>query len=433
MFGRKSSDIPSLNKNELFCVSCKKLLVLNSAEERGEVNIICPVCDTTFSLQEGKEFIDNISKITEGHCPHCSTNLVFNLEDRMPRSKILCPKCNREFDVKETLIDENERQLKSEKEVKIENSENLTPMVTSNSLSESLRIPEPTRSLVWITDEDPSFAESPMTINVTISLTEDGGVESSIKQKGFYSEPSLIWTKLPVEKNNELETEAMYYPRYTAIGPEHRYQYLNWLRDITQPTNLSYVFLYFYGLERHMLIGNYDGAVDEIIRLMKNHKKGSFISYATTSLIVASIARNRMDIVKRAPFILKEEVDEALALRIMLGSPLTGEDVMQMASKVGFTNRRYIKLYPDLFEGTLNKKITDFEKENGPILKVFDINSFKRESKNVFANMSIPNEYRIIKIPQIVKNEKFRLAMYSLLQSTHNSIKDDLRKTSKNK
>src|SRR5690606_23887746 len=116
----------------------------------------------------------------------------------------------------------------------------------NNNLAESLRIPKPTRSLVWITDEDPSLAESPMSINMVLTIDENG-VNSEIKKKGFYAEPSLVWTKLPVKPNNGLETQAMYWPRYFAFDPESRYQYLNWLRDITQQTNLSYVFLYFYG------------------------------------------------------------------------------------------------------------------------------------------------------------------------------------------
>ena len=66
------------------------------------------------------------------------------------------------------------------------------------------------------------------------------------EENGFYAEPSLIWSKLAVTPNTDLETEPMYYPSYTAFTPKIRYQYLNWLRDITQPTNLSFVFLYFY-------------------------------------------------------------------------------------------------------------------------------------------------------------------------------------------
>jgi uncharacterized protein YbaR (Trm112 family) len=423
---------------EVYCIKCHENLKLNLEERKGEKDIFCPICKSEFPIKKGEEFMNKISPVKEGLCPHCREDLTFSVGDRVLNNRIICPLCKKDFTIEDSAfvvkdvvlsdINEGGNSVQKDKKEIV-----LTYEKEKTSLIDSLIIPEPTKSLLWITDEEPSFVESPMTINITVSLGEDGEVESDIKENGFYSEPSLIWTKLPIEKNSNLETAAMYYPRYAAFDAEHRYQYLNWLRDITQPTNLSYVFLYFYGLERHLLIGNYDGAVEEIIRLMKNHKKGSFISYATTSLIVASIARNRMDIIKRAPFILEEEVDEALALRIMLGSPLTGEDVMQMASRVGFTNRRYIKLYPEQFEKILNEKIREFEEEYGPILKVFDINSFKRESRNVFANISIPDEYRVVKVPQIVKNQKFKSAMYKLLQITHDTIKEDLQKKRKHK
>jgi len=421
---------------EVYCIKCHENLKLNLEERKGEKDVFCPICKSEFPLKKGEEFMNKISPVKEGLCPHCREDLTFSVGDRVFNNRIICPLCKKDFTiegstsaVKDVVLSEptkdKNRVQKDKKELVLAHGKEKA------SLIDSLIIPEPTKSLLWITDEDPSFVESPMTINITVSLTEDGEVESEIKENGFYSEPSLIWTKLSIKKNSELETKAMYYPRYAAFDPEHRYQYLNWLRDITQPTNLSYVFLYFYGLERHLLIGNYDGAVEEIIRLMNNHNKGSFINYATTSLIVASIARNRMDIIERAPFILEEEVDEALALRIMLGTPLTGEDVMQMASRVGFTNRRYIKLYPEQFEKILNEKIREFEEEYGPILKVFDINSFKRGPRNVFANVSIPDEYRVVKVPQIVRNQKFKLAMCNLLQITHDTIKEDLQKKRK--
>ena len=87
----------------------------------------------------------------------------------------------------------------------------------------------------------------------------------------------------------------MYWPSYSAFSPEARYEYLRWLSDITQPTNLSYVFLYFYGLERHLLVGEYDAAVDEIVRLLKAHPKKSFIQYASQSLIIASLLTYYID------------------------------------------------------------------------------------------------------------------------------------------
>ncbi|MGI6423094.1 MAG: TerB N-terminal domain-containing protein [Candidatus Dojkabacteria bacterium] len=310
----------------------------------------------------------------------------------------------------------------------------MTVSNSSQSPTESLLIPEPTRSLVWMTDEDPSLAESPTSINIVISLTDDG-VSTSKKEKGIHSEPSMIWKKLRVTPNSNLEEDAMYWPTYFRFTPEQRYQYINWLRDITQPTNLSYVFLYFYGLERHLLVGNYDDAVLEIRRLLLAHKAQSFQSYAMTSLIMASLARQRNDIINMVPEILESEANEALLLRMIYGTSISAEDVIDMSSRVGFTNKRYIKAYPDLFKTTLQRNIDQFEKEYGPILKQFDISKMKKEERSVFANMSIPEEYRCIKIPQVFENKKFTNAMKTMLQNTHDEVKQILKdmRQSKNK
>jgi hypothetical protein len=303
----------------------------------------------------------------------------------------------------------------------------ITTTGKTNELVESLRIPEPTRSMLFTTDEDTSKIQDALGISVTINLDPNTGNSSvSTEEKSFFSEPSLIWTKLSIKPNNWLEDKAMYWPSYSAFDPEHRYQYLRWLRDIEKPTNLSYVFLYFYGLERHMLIGNYDGAVDEILRLIKSHTKPSFRSYATTSLITASIIRGRLDIIERAPFLLEEEVDEALALRIKVGTSMTAEDVISIASKVGFTNKRYIKLHPKMFNRNLTKVISDFEKKHGNILSIFNLDEFKKEDAQVFANMSIPEKYRTAKIPVILDNKRFKSAMFGALSEAHRRTKIEL-------
>lgn len=287
-----------------------------------------------------------------------------------------------------------------------------------NSITESLLIPEPTRSLLWTTDEDTSNLESATSITIVTD-----GVNFHQKENGFYSEPSLVWTKLPVKANSELIQEAMYWPSYSSFSPEARYQYLRWLGDITQPTNLSYVFLYFYGLERHLLIGEYDEAVDEIARLLKAHPKKSFVNYASQSLIVSSLARDRLDIVDRIPSLLEEEIDEALALRIIKGTSVTPEDVISIANKVGFNNKRYIKLYPEIFKEELQKHIDKFENQFGSLMSTFKLEDFRREEVTVFANLSIPEHIRLVKIPVILEDKKFSSGINNLLQSAHDEVK----------
>src|SRR3989344_2136268 len=297
-------------------------------------------------------------------------------------------------------------------------NENLPVLRKSGGIVESLLIPEPTKSLLWTTDEDTSKIEHAGSITLSISLSDEG-VRMDEKQNGFYSEPSLIWTKLPIKRNNDLIQEAMYWPSYTAFSPEARYQYLKWLGDITQPTNLSYVFLYFYGLERHLLVGEYDAAVDEIARLLKAHPKKSFIHYASQSLIIASLGKDRLDIIERIPYLLEEEIDEALALRVIKGTSMTPDDVISIASKVGFNNKPYIKLYPEVFKEELQKNIDAFEQQFGNLLSTFKLEDFRREDTTVFANLSIPEHVRHIKVPIILEDKKFSQGINNLLRAAH--------------
>jgi hypothetical protein len=310
----------------------------------------------------------------------------------------------------------------SSAEKKSEAKSNLPIKKDSDSIVESSLIPEPTRSLLWVTDEDTSKIEHAGSITLSISVS-DKGVHLNEKQNGFYAEPSLIWTKLPIKTNNELIQEAMYWPSYSAFSPEARYQYLRWLGDITQPTNLSYVFLYFYGLERHLLVGEYDAAVDEIARLLKAHPEKSFVQYASQSLIIASLGKDRLDVIDRIPSLLEEEIDEALALRVVKGTSMTPDDVISIASKVGFNNKRYIKLYPELFKEELQKNIDTFEKQFGNLLSTFKLEDFRREDTTVFANLSIPEHVRHIKVPIILEDKKFSQGMNNLLQAAHEGVK----------
>ncbi len=294
----------------------------------------------------------------------------------------------------------------------------------TNELSTHVAIPEPTKSLLWITNENASKIRSAGSIRITITLS-DTGVKTTQgdpdDSNNFFSEPSLIWTKLPVLPNSSLETKPMYYPSYSGLSPAHRYQYLKWLANVEQPTNLSYVFLYYYGLERHLLIGNYDGAVDEILRLIKFHDRGTFKSYATTALLVASLERKRPDIFQKAPFLLEQLTNEGILLRFLTGNSLTAKEVMSLASQVGFKNKRYIKLRPVDFEEELQNRI---DRSEISIKNTITLYSLKTENSTAFANLSIPDHIRTIKIPQILYDERFKANLLALLEQTHEAIKN---------
>lgn len=295
----------------------------------------------------------------------------------------------------------------------------------NGGLIPSLQIPEPTKSLLWVTDEDTSKISGPMQIKIEIKVTSKGVEAETIDDSyNIFSEPSLIWTKLPVERNSELETQAMYYPSYSGLSPKHRYQYLNWLRDVTQETNLSYVFLYYYGLERHMLLGNYDLAVDEVIRLINHHKKSSFRTYAINALILASGYRKRTDIVKKAQFILEDSSPVALYIQYLAHDPLTAKEIINLSSRVGYSNKRYIKELPELFEKELQTVINEYESKRGSIWDSVDLSKIKENSYAYIANYSVPDNIRNIKIASPIDDPDFCSLVRELLKTTHQKVKD---------
>lgn len=296
----------------------------------------------------------------------------------------------------------------------------------SLSLMNGFFIPEPTRSLLYLTNDDPDKAENPFAVTIKINIDFSSGAISSDDEKNdgnnIFAEPSLIWTKLPVEANNELEMKPMYFPSYSDLSPKQRYQYLLWLKDISQPTNLSYVFLYFYGLERQMLTSDYDLAVDEIIRLAQAHNKDSFTLYATDSLIAASVYRKRYDILERACIIFNEDSDLLFSSKF-ISKKITPKDVIANANDLGFKNKRYINNFSNLFEKELGKKIKFYEKTSGLIVGRFSQNDFPKIEINVFANASIPKEKRCVNFFNIFGNGKLRNIYSGLLQETHDEVK----------
>ncbi|MCX6968357.1 MAG: TerB N-terminal domain-containing protein [Verrucomicrobia bacterium] len=105
-------------------------------------------------------------------------------------------------------------------------------------------------------------------------------------------EPSAIITSLTVARTAAHPLQDFgYYPSYENITPEQRRCYLEWLaagRKDEDPAqrSLGYVFLFFYGLERRILVEkDRDPAlIEEIIRLLQHygpaHKSRSLKSYA---------------------------------------------------------------------------------------------------------------------------------------------------------
>ena len=301
-------------------------------------------------------------------------------------------------------------------------------LIAKNDSLNEFGIPYPTSVLLFITKDDPANLKNPLSISISLTIS---GLERD-GEGDFYSEPSLIWARLPIQKNSELEVAKIYYPMYSSLSPRCRYQYLQWLKNVTQDTNLSYVFLYYYGLERHLLLGNYELALEEIVRLLKFHDKGSFKGYATNALIASSIFRKKTESLKNFPFVLNELSNASLFIRTQIKFDLTVDEIIIIAPKVGFKKGRYIKERKEIFIDALSMEVDKYKKENGLLLDSINWETIEYTKELYFANISIPEKIRSINTPNILQNLNFKQTLLDLLHRAHIAVKEIIKEEMKN-
>lgn len=286
-----------------------------------------------------------------------------------------------------------------------------------SGLTENLLIPERTRSLLWVTDNtgpdsgiaafDPLSGEAMYGEGIILADSIDN----------LQAEPSLIWTRLPVEPNrSKLPTRPIYYPTFRGLSPQRRFQYLSWLTDIKRPTFLSYVFLYFYGLERHLILGDFEAAVEEIKLLIKHHDIGA---YAYNDLALASVIKGR-NILDLVPEIEDHLIDPAW-LRAYYEMSLTPTVALKYAHRAGFTNTRYVKLHPELFSAKLQQSIDELEGAmGGKFFRKFKLSGY---GIGRLINVSLKGYSENIKIPSTQEDNEFERIIYSLLVKAHTNTR----------
>lgn len=144
-------------------------------------------------------------------------------------------------------------------------------------------------------------------------------------------EPSLIDISLPVEKaNSDINSNNMrYWPNYSQIHATHRAAYLDWLSTGRKEpmANIGYVFLFFYGLERRVLLDNAFSAVDdlpviieEVQRLLTVYKNNaSFRQYANNFLDILQIIRGGVSFYQTEPSLESYSWKQPLIFKVALG------------------------------------------------------------------------------------------------------------------
>lgn len=248
-------------------------------------------------------------------------------------------------------------------------------------------------------------------------------------------EPSLISTKAAVSINPAYAEKLPYYPSYEEMSPSQRGMYWKFLEDPYNPSfDIGYVFVLYYGLERHLLLGEFEKAINIIIKLRDIHSNGSFQSYSADAIILTCLKYKRADLLYKFMQSLNNDYEYNMSDNLYLFSkyslelPLNADDIIRLAKSFEYTKINYIKDYPKLFKETLNTNMVNaFGKTEvlcNQFIKNSDYRKLPKGTVPIFANISIIDKQ--IEVPLIVHAFQFKRAMNDLLNQTHEDVKKQL-------
>ena len=250
-------------------------------------------------------------------------------------------------------------------------------------------------------------------------------------------EPSLMSTRLPIQEsvNPQQIERPPYFPTYAGLTAAQRGIYWKLLADpYSGQFDIGYVFILYYGLERHLLEGRFEDSFHFILKLRDVYDNASFQSYSACALILTCLFRQRPDLAEE----FYQSLDKThelnfsdnlyLLCKTGLNLPLTAPDIMRMAKTFEFTNQNYIKKYPELFyKGLVDAMQNGFGTDGLEISKFITQTEWRKLHKQavpIFANVSIRD--KSIDVPLISECFKLKKAAYDLLEQAHEGVKKEL-------
>lgn len=286
------------------------------------------------------------------------------------------------------------------------------------------------KDLIW-------FADGPMKnidAGQSVHRFSGCGITVTYAVPGM-EEPSQIFTRMPVEiPESAADVERPpYYPTYAELTPLQKGAYLKLLENPYDPNiDIGFVFILYYGLERHLLCGDTQRALEVILKLRDVHSNKSFQQYSACAVILSSIYTEKGEIAVSFLRSLDKEheirnfpADLYLLCASSFNIPMFAPDIVRMSSYLGFDNRLYIKKYPDMFNSTLTEKIEEMKQSNHLFVSDFltenDINGMSRHEFTVFANTSLKDIK--VRIPSITESGRMSVPVVELLQRTHDAVK----------
>ncbi|MDR1409985.1 MAG: TerB N-terminal domain-containing protein [Oscillospiraceae bacterium] len=282
-----------------------------------------------------------------------------------------------------------------------------------------LDLPERVLSLLWVKNGRCSNFK-----DTTLPYSHDFG-NFRITFKYGADEPSLIDVDLPIEIHNYLPEPLPYFPSYSRMNPRQRFSFLKWLYNVEQPIEIGYVFVYYYALERHLIFGNSELAIQEIIRLRNAHDNLSFKHYSSDAIALFLLTRGKEHI---SSDLIKYLSPQTRAFfTIFTQDCLNSEDIILNANRIGFKNKRYIQNNYDLFNETLKETLFSEFSENVFCIKQKEISKCTQTFVVSLANISLMPEQRNFFIPDPFSISGLSEKLNNVLVKTHESVKFKLR------
>lgn len=239
----------------------------------------------------------------------------------------------------------------------------------------------------------------------------------------------MLDLSLPIDENvssKDFEEDIGYYPSYAELTPKQRYVYLTWLKDITQPIPIGYVFIFYYGLERYLLTQKYMLAVDKIVELIKHFDNPSFRSYATDALLIASAINNDPEIISKIPYWENMPTSVYFYFKAQMYHEFSADDLIKNSRFWDFTNKRYINNEPTLFKNELERILLEKYGCAAYPIDPTELKNTNSKTKLALANYSL--QKRVASFPNLSGNSKITSEIKELLQAAHESVKAILRK-----
>lgn len=245
----------------------------------------------------------------------------------------------------------------------------------------------------------------------------------------YDNEPSEIDLDLPIRFDVHTVEPIGYYPSYKSLSAGQKGRYIKFINSPDLETNdIGYVFIFYYGLERHLYYGDFDKAYEYIIKLRKKYDNASFQNYSANAVILSCVNKKRWDLLAHFMATITAEqlkylnINELIFTRIALDQPLTVDDILIYPKAFGFTHITYSKKYPELFKKELSN-IIDKTYPNGIRLEGLRYANFAQSYNylNLYANISLSHNARI-KFPDFSGIEPFVTRITEMMNQAYENV-----------